>query len=261
MVDTPQPQQGASSHADDPTGSEHPSGTVNPPLAPEWHPDEQEHRSKERKYWVATTILTAIAAIGAIASTILALQALRSSQDSVKAARDAVKEANRQAKSAEDQVAVAKDSEIKQTRAYVFLRDIRLERINETTFEIIPEWENTGNSETVNMSARVNFHADEVTLPDGFSFGDVPVGQPDAQIVLGPKSIANITFATVDQRCLSQFNRRDQLNKFYFWGWANYNDTVTNEQHVTRFLLGCPPDHIFSRRKKRQNIPRIVPSR
>jgi hypothetical protein len=129
---------------------------------------------------------------------------------------------------------IANDTEQRQMRAYVFLRDIRLEKRNDDAFDIIPEWENTGNSETVNMRAHLNRHLSDVELPQWFSFGDLPITS-EVPILLGPRSITNINFNSIPRNCLLQFNRRDELKKFYIWGWTRYNDTLTNATHITRF--------------------------
>jgi hypothetical protein len=121
----------------------------------------------------------------------------------------------------------------KQMRAYVFLHDIRLEKRNDDSFDIIPEWENTGVSETRNMRAHNSRYMSDIELPNGFSFGDMPAFE--VPIILGPKSTSNITFETISRTCLAQFNRRDAIGKFYMWGWAKYGDTLTDDQHTTRF--------------------------
>ena len=129
----------------------------------------------------------------------------------------------------------AKDQEVRQTRAYVFLHDIRLQKRNDDTFDLIPEWENSGASQTVNMHSHVNRLLHDVSLPPGFSDGDLPTATAEVGISLGPKSIANIAFSQIPRTCLDQFNRRDAFQQFYLWGWASYNDTLTNIMHETRF--------------------------
>jgi hypothetical protein len=94
----------------------------------QWTPEERSHYSKERVYWFATVVLTAMAVGAAGLSAKYAFGALSASQDAVKAANNAVIEAQkqtvqamRQAKAAEDQIAVAADTERRQLRAYVFI--------------------------------------------------------------------------------------------------------------------------------------------
>jgi hypothetical protein len=132
------------------------------------------------------------------------------------------------------QVGVARDNENRQVRAYVSLRDIRFEKRNDDTFDIIPQWENTGNSETVGMHAYLNRSIIHFDYPTGFSNTNVP-GQPIVPIVLSPKTASSTNFGTIAKACLSQFNLRDGVKHFYVWGWASYGDTLTADQHVTRF--------------------------
>ena len=81
---------------------------------------EEYHRRAERRHWFfekvggsVALLFTAIAGGGAIASAIASFGAWN-------AATEAVTKANRQAVAAETQIAVAKDTEIRQLRAYVF---------------------------------------------------------------------------------------------------------------------------------------------
>jgi hypothetical protein len=129
---------------------------------------------------------------------------------------------------------VGRDTEIGQTRAYVSLRDIRFERRNDDGFDIVPQWENTGSSETIGILAYISRYLSDTELPQGFTNGDFP-GSTPVPITLGPKAISNVTYSSIAKTCLSQFNRRDDLRKFYIWGWAKYGDTLTSDQHVTRF--------------------------
>jgi len=133
-----------------------------------------------------------------------------------------------------DLVVDARHAAEKQIRAYVSLRDVRFEKRNDDTYDIIPQWENSGVSETVGMTAYLSRLEVDADLPKGFSNGDMP-GLATSPMVLSPKAVASVTFSTISKTCLSQFNRRDGLKHFYVWGWASYRDTQTTDQHVTRF--------------------------
>jgi hypothetical protein len=50
----------------------------------------------------------------------------------------------------------AVDNEHRTVRAYVALRDIAFAPRGESAFDLVPEWENNGNSETVNMTMHLN---------------------------------------------------------------------------------------------------------
>jgi hypothetical protein len=128
----------------------------------------------------------------------------------------------------------AADTENRQLRAYVSLRDILIEKQNDSTFDIIPQWENTGETQTKNMSAYVNRSMAEGELSRGFTFVRIP-GNRTVPILLGPRTVATVSFTTLDKSCFTQFNARDILRKFYIWGWARYDDVMTTEPHITRF--------------------------
>jgi hypothetical protein len=127
----------------------------------------------------------------------------------------------------------AVDTEQRQTRAYVALQDIRLERLDGATFEVIPEWENTGNSQTVHMESHLNRFMSDAAVPGDFAFADLPA--TSVPILLSPKSTSTVTFDKIPASCLTQFNRRDEFTTFYIWGWAKYNDTLSSSPHITRF--------------------------
>lgn len=122
----------------------------------------------------------------------------------------------------------------KSMRAYVFLRDIKLERGADGIFDIIPQWENSGNSETLDMNIYLNSALTPNALDPRFSFADF---QPMKLVpfVLGPKVISDVSVVSVPEDCLKQFNRRDGIGKFYIWGWAKYRDSLTPNDHLTRF--------------------------
>jgi hypothetical protein len=185
MLDTPQANEDTTSNTNEPSGSEHPNRAVAPPHAPKWHPDEQKHHSYERKYWAIIAILTGIAAVGAIASTILALQALRSSQESVGAARDAVKEANRQAKAAEDQVIISQDIAKRQLRAYVFVDKARI-TLDGNILRGSVDVRNAGQTPAYDLTTKSGIQTQEVQKPfDALPFENVEL----SRTILGPNGI------------------------------------------------------------------------
>lgn len=129
----------------------------------------------------------------------------------------------------------ADDSERRQTRAYVFMRDIKLEKRNDDTYDIIPAWENTGNSQTINMIAYLNhlmFPAQPI--PNTFMYADIKFDK-NVPITLGPKAISNISFSKIRGSCANMFNNRDGIDNFFIWGYAEYNDVLTLDRHITRF--------------------------
>ncbi|MGO9430813.1 hypothetical protein, partial [Rhodoblastus sp.] len=87
-----------------------------------WLPEEREHHKTEQRYWLWSTVLTALAVMGAIATVILSKWSLEESQKAVAEARRATGEAHRQADATESQIVVAKDIEQRQLRAYVGIK-------------------------------------------------------------------------------------------------------------------------------------------
>jgi hypothetical protein len=65
-------ETGNTANAAPPTENEQPSGAASPTNPPTWHPDEKEHRRKERGYWNWSLILTSAAVGGAITSAVFA---------------------------------------------------------------------------------------------------------------------------------------------------------------------------------------------
>lgn len=119
MGNDPDQQSGPAANASDVANNKEPVGSAIPSNPEGWHPQEQEHRRHERRYWKASVFLTLIAMIGAVASAWFAWRAVQASQNTAISARDAVTEAKRQASAAEQQTAIAKDAEIRQLRAYL----------------------------------------------------------------------------------------------------------------------------------------------
>ena len=134
----------------------------------------------------------------------------------------------------------ADDAEKRSLRSYVNLRDIQLEKRNDGLFDIIPEWENTGNTPTINLRATLNRLETNVEIPNEIAYGDM-AGFNTVPMLIGPKSTTGISFGQISKTCLDQFNRRDELRQFRIWGRAIYNDVFTEESkfveehHTTNF--------------------------
>jgi hypothetical protein len=89
------------------------AGIGKPPIPPSqpqekhWDSDEREHHRIERRYWGITALLTFIAVLGAVATTVLSKWSLDESQQSVAEARRATSEAHRQADAVEKQTKIS----------------------------------------------------------------------------------------------------------------------------------------------------------
>jgi len=111
--------------------------------------------------------------------------------------------------------------------------------LGDMAFDIVPRWENNGNSETVGMTMHLNRLITKGGLPDEFSFGDV---NPRIEVAafLGVKAISDTSFTPIARSCIEQFNKhQDGVTNFYLWGWAKYwdifADTIRDGPHLTRF--------------------------
>ncbi len=80
-----------------------------------WHSDEQTHRSKERLYWLFSSLLSLAVAVGAGFSARYAYKAVVAGQASADASREAASQAKRQAEIAEQQLLQSRSS----SRPYV----------------------------------------------------------------------------------------------------------------------------------------------
>lgn len=87
-----------------------------------WHPEERLHRAFEKRVWIATTVLTLVAAVGAISTVIISNFSLHEARKATSEAQNQVVQARRQAEAAENQINYAEDASRRQLRAYVGLR-------------------------------------------------------------------------------------------------------------------------------------------
>jgi hypothetical protein len=182
-------------------------------------------RDKPKWTDIANVIILFFAFVAAAAAAVEAYHLARLTREAIDTADVAAKK----------QREVAIDTEQRQLRAYVFLRDVRFAKRNDSNYDIIPEWENSGGSQTKDMTAHLSFYAAKEDLTEWFPYGDIKLNTTTAPILLGPKSISNNSFGSINKACLSQFNRRDEVTKFYVWGWAKYDDVLTTVHHITRF--------------------------
>jgi hypothetical protein len=192
-------------------------GAVGPPAIQDqaaqegWHPEEQEHRREERRYWRFQYITSSItllfsfaAAIGAIVGSYIAYQAFIASTQ-------AVVEAKRQAAAAESQVDIADRSMRISNRAYVLSNSGRLISYGnndrgDRRWNIIPIIENFGNTPTkllrvysgVTIGGDVDFANIEHTIHYNIWRDSAKYEWP--LIVLGPKAESYLGGGNVDSK-------------------------------------------------------------
>jgi hypothetical protein len=170
---------------------------------------QDAERNREIIKWNRTAAKTSI-----IYSFLTFLLVLASAY-SIYEARNAVDAANRAADAATKQAGLSDDAEKKGLRAYVSLRDIKLEPFDPTAFDIVPEWENTGGTQTVYMTAHLNWLPTPGPLPSNFSFGDVR--SVDRPITLGAKQVSHVSFVKAAKSCLNAFNAGTDIHHIYIW--------------------------------------------
>lgn len=128
----------------DPAYGKQPSRPPKPTYEEGWHPQEEKHRRREGRYWLATSVLSAMVAIGA------GLSARYTYRAATEAYEQAV-QARRQADAAEDQLIATMRARLKLaaiTAAYV----TKAEGVDVAWFNFKPTYKNFGPSPAENIS-------------------------------------------------------------------------------------------------------------
>ena len=145
------------------------------------------------------------------------------------------------------QWATADDVEYRSLRASVLLNDLQIvpTQLNGVLigYNVIPKWQNVGDTSAVGLTFRVNTQFSRDDLPLGFTAVD-----PQPQLLEGPADIAPKEILNVGgmrdasgnpmyypQSCLLDM-QQDKFRYSYVWGWAKYHDVFKpNNLRVTRF--------------------------
>lgn len=132
-------------------------------------------------------------------------------------------------------------------RAYVFLREFRVNLVKNAlneeiqTCTIQPIWENTGATTTRNGRAHINWKFFERSIPSEFDFPDFDeVGNRvlsyDAYkpLIVGPRATALAPLLDIEPGILKQ--ARDLQGRVLIWGWAEYDEVFGDaKRHRTEF--------------------------
>lgn len=140
----PQKKFDGSKNGTDPACCDHPTRPPEPAYEKGWHPQEDKHRRREGRYWLATSILSAVVAIGAGLSA-------RYTYSTAGEAHEQVVQARRQADAAEDQLIATTRARLKLmpiTDAYV----TKAESIDVAWFNFKPTYKNFGPTPAENIS-------------------------------------------------------------------------------------------------------------
>lgn len=132
-------------------------------------------------------------------------------------------------------------------RAYVFLREFRINLVKNPLNEEIqtctvqPIWENTGATPTRNGRGHINWKFFERSIPSEFDFPDFDeVGNRvlsyDAYkpLIVGPRATALAPLLDIEPAILKQ--ARDLQGRVLIWGWAEYDEVFGDaRRHRTEF--------------------------
>jgi hypothetical protein len=195
-----------------------------------WHPDEQEHKRHERRYWRFQYITSSItllfsfgAAIGAFTGSYIAYQAFVASTQ-------AVEEAKRQANAAESQVAVARDTAERQLRAYVLPEIALLHDISDPRPHYTFQAKNYGQTPAKELTVWVSWRYFDIKKID---FPTDPPNIPLSEYLVGPQGFTVHT----DRVFLDDGRKaaiRDGTAVFLLFGEIKYKD-VFDKDRTTKF--------------------------
>ncbi|MBV6489616.1 MAG: hypothetical protein KJZ73_06410 [Pseudorhodoplanes sp.] len=149
--------------------------------------------------------------------------------------------------SSEHSALVVNEALISAQRAYVFLREFRLNLIKNPLNEEIqictiqPIWENTGATPTRGGRSQVNWKFFERSVPAEFDFPDFDevgnriLSYDDYKpLIVGPKATALAPLIDIEPGVLRQV--RDLQGRLLIWGWVEYDEVFTDAgRHRTEF--------------------------
>ncbi len=231
--------------------SAQPKFTFENPDYEAWYPDQNKYESDESNYWRRQNVIAGLGLIinvltfiGAVVGIYIAFNAFQASNRAVTEAKRQADEARRQANTAEAQILVAKETEIKQLRAYVML-DLS-QSIKITPGNLTINIENFGETpaQNVHMYGYWEFVPYGEDLPQDFSFPDrpPPCAGPDGQKInpgvpiLPPKNPIGASSYHCPE-VLEQIikSERKEINAFQY-GHIEYTD-IFGEHRRTNFCF------------------------
>jgi len=135
-------------------------------------------------------------------------------------------------------------------RACVSFKHISLAKVLDekgekvVAFRFTPQWENSGNTPTQNMTTLVTAKWPETPLPENYEFPD-PSDPKPSRIHMGPHTTFGVGFLDVPIEKIIAFQNHSL--HLYVYGWAKYQD-ILKYPHITRFcwevnaISGDPKD-------------------
>jgi hypothetical protein len=123
---------------------------------------------------------------------------------------------------------IARQQLISGAADFVFME--RADLISDTAqrspiWQFIPRWRNSGDTPATNLRIHVNYNVFPGAVTAGSYLMDYTT--ENILIVLGPKAVTETAWFALPPEII--------LNHPYIWGWARYEDTISNKHHISRF--------------------------
>lgn len=121
----------------------------------------------------------------------------------------------------------------KTSQPSVYLKSIKLQQGDSSSYDIVGEWENSGNSATSGAEARITWAETDIPISKDDAYRSLPANV--VPFYIAPKSSVSVNYAIIPKSCLDKFIA-GKVKKFYIWGSASYNDSFfLSVNHITRF--------------------------
>ena len=203
------------------------------------------------------TVALAIVTIGlAVFTALLWLATYRLAQDAKQTAtrqagemQETLRIARESAKASRDAADIAHAAMVAGERAFVFATGLAqffapIPGTSQYIWRFRPNWQNSGDTPTKNMTMHVECELRETQLPDGFKFNYVT--EDIAPALIPPKTTTH--GGQVPRAPKPAITPQDILEiqagkkYFYVWGWARYWDVFPGTSpHITRFCWMIDP--------------------
>lgn len=126
------------------------------------------------------------------------------------------------------------ESNVLSQRANISLSEIQLLQRDVGGVDVIPRWENTGNS-TAEITSNISYAFSRDPLPDGFFLNERNTQGPSVPNPIGPHQVSTVDYATLPAPCLAAIKDGGVFRYAHLWGVARYNDELTGKPRITRF--------------------------
>jgi len=139
-----------------------------------------------------------------------------------------------------DLVKGAEETAKKQLRAYVFVKEIKVDQVPSADRSLVDNWRitfilgNGGNTPTKNLLHNINWAVFDKPLADDFDFPDKPYGKPSVGMI-GPNADLYSEYVDIPTD-LVNYQVANSQQHVYIWGWVNYDDVIDKTtRHRTEY--------------------------